>query len=93
MPRSFLVKKVKSDEDRHPNQYRIRDVFEESVASLKAATPFTPVLQPLSVRISNGNYVTFVLVFIFHAGEKHRKGEGENESSVYTLTTFSSYPW
>lgn len=55
MPRSFLVKKVKSDEDRQPNQYRVRDVFEDSVVSLKAATPFTPAVQPLSVRISNGN--------------------------------------
>lgn len=64
MPRSFLVKKVKSDEDRQPNQYRIRDAFEDSVVSLKAATPFTPALQPLSVRISNGNFLFTVKLFL-----------------------------
>ncbi|KAK3086376.1 hypothetical protein FSP39_017538 [Pinctada imbricata] len=52
MPRSFLVKKCKSEEGRGSHHYR--DIYDNSVESVKAATPYTPSLQPLAVRLSNG---------------------------------------
>lgn len=87
MPRSFLVKKVKSDEDRQPNQYRIRDAFEDSVVSLKAATPFTPALQPLSVRISNGNFL-FTVKLLFTENEEKLLHVVSTKFDVY-FTTFN----
>lgn len=87
MPRSFLVKKVKSDEDRQPNQYRIRDAFEDSVVSLKAATPFTPALQPLSVRISNGNFL-FTVKLLFTENEEKLLRVVSTKFDVY-FTTFN----
>lgn len=61
MPRSFLVKKTKSDSERVCyNGYKIRDVYDDSDDSLKAIAPYTPSIQPLAVRLNNG-YIHDVL--------------------------------
>lgn len=62
MPRSFLVKKVKCDDDRAAyHSYKIRDLYDDSVESVKAVAPYTPSIEPLAVTINNGKSSTTYL--------------------------------
>ena len=66
MPRSFLVKKTKSDSERvFYNGYKIRDVYDDSDDSLKAIAPYTPSIQPLAVRLNNGKLMRLFLWLVF----------------------------
>ncbi|XP_046361775.1 transcriptional repressor scratch 2-like [Haliotis cracherodii] len=90
MPRSFLVKKSKSDDDRPSyHSYRVRDIYnDDSVDSLKAATPYTPAIQPLAVRVNNG-YIHDVIapVWIQDGGECEKTMEGASMSKPDCGTT------
>ncbi|KAJ8302527.1 hypothetical protein KUTeg_018923 [Tegillarca granosa] len=59
MPRSFLVKKAKCDDDRppHHHSYRVRGEYDDTAESVKAVTPYTPATpQQVAVTVSNGYF-------------------------------------
>lgn len=63
MPRSFLVKKAKCDDDRppHHHSYRVRDEYDDTAESVKAITPYTPATpQQVAVTVSNGKCIHLV---------------------------------
>ncbi|XP_071176162.1 transcriptional repressor scratch 2-like [Mytilus edulis] len=56
MPKSFLVKKKIDHHEKVSNYHyqRLRAVYDDSLESIKAVVPFTPNIQPLTVRLNNG---------------------------------------
>lgn len=56
MPRSFLVKKVKCDDDKPFHyHYRPKEIYDDDIDdSLRAIAPYTPSSHPLAVRVNNG---------------------------------------
>ncbi|XP_033755211.1 transcriptional repressor scratch 1-like [Pecten maximus] len=62
MPRSFLVKKVKCDDDKSMHgHYWSKEIYEDDVDSVRAVTPYTPSTHPLAVRVNNG-YISDLIV-------------------------------
>lgn len=59
MPKSFLVKKKIDHHEKVSNYHyqRLRAVYDDSLESIKAVVPFTPNIQPLTVRLNNGKYI------------------------------------
>ncbi|KAK3601618.1 hypothetical protein CHS0354_038165 [Potamilus streckersoni] len=77
MPRSFLVKKKNDDIRSGYQSYKIREVYDDSVESIKAMTPYTPCLTPLAVRVDNG-YIRDVVSPTLpqtHPHEEHENGK------------------
>jgi len=56
MPKSFLVKKKVDNHFKLSNHHyqRLKAAYDDSLESIKAVVPFTPSLQPLTVRLNNG---------------------------------------